>query len=351
MPQLKVIVNKLNKRSGPVTDFRKKGNIVGTLNEGAVFKSVAEITNNLGAWHVDENGFVVWAGGLGKIPSSTEALVETRIDVQKYIGDRFDGNTLNEPIDYNFLLNINGSIKQTKGTGITIAIIDHPISSAMRSTVPIQRPLNSKEPLTNFHADFIFGIIAGIDNIIGISNHAQVISLPIYDEHGFLLDGGIENALAFVRDNPAPMIVNISNGFDANFDSFFNSFSRNKIVVSCAGVNEELEANQIRYPARRVDAIAVGAVDSGFTSINFSDKIDFLLPNFNYTSFKTPIDFVSDSGDSYSTAVISSIMALLLSSGVTDFDLDNIKQSLSTVSLTLADVSALSSLNPIKTST
>jgi GH25 family lysozyme M1 (1,4-beta-N-acetylmuramidase) len=64
MTQLKVIVNKLNRRKGPVADMSNKSNIVGTVPEGYVFESDFQITNMLGTWYADRDGYYYWGNGL-----------------------------------------------------------------------------------------------------------------------------------------------------------------------------------------------------------------------------------------------------------------------------------------------
>ncbi len=70
MAQLKVVVNKLNRRSGPVTDMSDKSNIEGTVTKGFVFESNFQITNQLGIWYADRDGYYYWGNGLAVINTS-----------------------------------------------------------------------------------------------------------------------------------------------------------------------------------------------------------------------------------------------------------------------------------------
>jgi hypothetical protein len=64
MAQLKVIVNKLNKRRAPINDFADKTNISGTVNKGYIFTGTSENENALGTWYMDRDGYYYWGGGL-----------------------------------------------------------------------------------------------------------------------------------------------------------------------------------------------------------------------------------------------------------------------------------------------
>ena len=74
MAQLKVVVNKLNRRSGPVTDMSDKSNIEGTVSKGFVFESNFQITNQLGIWYADRDGYYYWGNGLVIINTSPPSL-------------------------------------------------------------------------------------------------------------------------------------------------------------------------------------------------------------------------------------------------------------------------------------
>ncbi len=64
MAQLKVTVNRLNKRQAPITDFSDRENIIGTVARGYIFEGENSESNNLGQWYVDRDGYYYWGGGL-----------------------------------------------------------------------------------------------------------------------------------------------------------------------------------------------------------------------------------------------------------------------------------------------
>lgn len=73
MTQLQVIVNKLNRRKGPVADMSDKSNIVGTVPAGYVFESDFHITNMLGTWYADRDGYYYWGNGLLVLNTETSS--------------------------------------------------------------------------------------------------------------------------------------------------------------------------------------------------------------------------------------------------------------------------------------
>ncbi|MGB5026598.1 MAG: hypothetical protein WBO44_14680 [Saprospiraceae bacterium] len=84
MAQLTVIVNKLNRRRTPISDFSEKGNVAGTVLKGFQFISTNEISNELGNWYQDRDGYYFWGGGLAIIsqnnPQTTNETTITVVD-------------------------------------------------------------------------------------------------------------------------------------------------------------------------------------------------------------------------------------------------------------------------------
>ena len=72
--------------------------------------------------------------------------------------------------------------------------------------------------------------------------------------------------------------------------------------------------------------------------MKLNEKIDFLVPNINYVSYEnSAINYSFDSGDSFACAVVTGIIALLISNGKTNFELNNIKKQLQLLSKPYSD--------------
>ncbi len=343
------IVKHINIRKGPGKSFASMGTTMPGGRQVMMESKVSgESVKGISDWYVltNTNGVrqYYWGGGVEEVMATVGSGVIP--DFQDFINQSFDGNTLQRAIDYGSLINI-GSEYKVAGKEILVAIIDHPVSENIQPGIKIERPLMSVGQPASAHANFILGLIGGIQGVSGVARNVKFVSLPIYDEYGFPIDGGIENALNYVKNSDTPMIVNISNSFGTNYDPIINQFSANKVIVTCAGVNEELNSETSRYPASLSSVISVGAVDRGFPLGGIKRRVDVMLPNFNYVSFSGPGAYTTMKGDSFSTAIVSGVIAQILSSGHADFNLGSIRSRLKSVSLPASDPAAFSSLSLI----
>lgn len=80
MAQLKVIVNKLNRRRTPISSFSEKGNVTGVVFKGYQFVSIDQESNALGMWYQDRDGNYYWGGGLAML-SETDPVSSLNISV------------------------------------------------------------------------------------------------------------------------------------------------------------------------------------------------------------------------------------------------------------------------------
>jgi subtilisin family serine protease len=344
MPQLKVVVPKLNIRKAPVEDFSDKSNVVAKLFNGAPFISVSEKTNKLGKWYQNEKGYWAWEVGLGS-PSAVESIIP---DLQSFLNSCFDGKTLKSEINYGALLELEDSVKIAGGQNVTIGILDHPMSISIPFNNKVAAPFHVNDPLFNFHANFIAGIIAGTNGVIGFANKCRLLELPIYNARASSSGIDIDAVLQFVNRDDQPMIINISNKLDAQFNDAIKDFKPNKIVVAAAGIDEQLCADVIRDPASLDNVIAIGAITKPLSSLpKLNSKVDFVLPNYNFVSYgKTSGLFAQQRGDSFACAVVSGIIALLISSDKVGFDIAAIKNALSEIAFP-SSVESFNSLNLI----
>jgi hypothetical protein len=283
MYKLQVIADKLNIRSTPDAD-PSFANWVGDMVKSETYTAlkivkggVFEGTDN---WFLDQNNLFTSAAA-------------SSVNAQEYINDRFDGQNILEPIDYNFLLNINESIKQTKGRGVTIGILDHAISRNIKLKNEIIRPFNVEKPAMS-HGSFIAGIIAGTSQILGIAPDATIIELPIYDEFGNIQEEEvIDRIFEFINSFPKKIILNVSQSLGKEFIERFSGLE-NAIIVASAKTNDKLINAELVIPANLSNVVSVGSITQDFRNqnetISFNPRLDFILPVFKYVSYSSAND-------------------------------------------------------------
>ena len=64
MARMIVTVNRLNRRSGPVSNLADKSNITDVVTKGFSFDSISKIHNTAGDWYEDSSQRFYWAGGV-----------------------------------------------------------------------------------------------------------------------------------------------------------------------------------------------------------------------------------------------------------------------------------------------
>src|SRR5262245_35684179 len=64
MARMIVTVNKLNRRSGPVSNLADKSNIIDVVTKGFSFDSTGKIHNAAGDWYEDSSQRYYWGGAL-----------------------------------------------------------------------------------------------------------------------------------------------------------------------------------------------------------------------------------------------------------------------------------------------
>lgn len=347
MYRLEVVADKLNIRNSPQADPAFE-NWIGDMNKGEIFTAARRVRGGLydgsDEWYVDNLNRFIASGLVG-------------VNAQDYISSRFTGGVVTEAIDYSFLLNINASIKNGEGRGVTIAIMDHPIRRDIQLKNEIHRPfgVGDANPQDS-HGGFIAGIIGGVNNILGISPSATVIELPIYDAVGNIRPAHIlDRIFEFIASRPGKIILNVSQSLEERFLERF-AVMRNAIIVAAAGVDDMLLNGELVIPARLNNTISVGAVKPEFkdqypaTALN--NRLDVVLPVFDYVSNSLNAEQHESGQDtsSFATAVVSSIIALLYSDQIITDSTDLIRQRIFQLSQSYTDQRGFNFLNPIKLS-
>lgn len=215
-------------------------------------------------------------------------------------------------------------INNLSGKGVTIAVVDTSIDTShpdldgkeIEKYVVIEE--NSEEQRFE-HGTAVAGIICASphdqDGLLGIAENAKILSVVIGHDTETNLDAlikGIEYATSQNVD-----IINISAGIMDNDpklkSAIDNAYDAGIIIVAASG--NDLYGKQL-YPAYYDNVISVDSVDSNRKKLYGENSGSVFLPGGNivttYSSIYEPKKYVSYSGTSMSTAMMSGIIALIL---------------------------------------
>lgn len=211
------------------------------------------------------------------------------------------------------------------GQGITIAVLDtgidssHPdLSNAKISEIRINS-LNDENG-NKKHGTAIAGIIAAFPNndkgVLGIAVNTKIISVDVTNETRVDCENlvkGVEVAIEQGVD-----IINISIGVKNDSDELHQcirkAYDLGIVVIAAAG---NYMIDEILYPAAYEEVICVGAYDKNHDIIspkgNISKSTTY-LPGDNIVTANSSEEklYVGASGTSFSAAILSGIVSLML---------------------------------------
>lgn len=194
------------------------------------------------------------------------------------------------------------------------------------------------------HGSHIAGIIAAVRNngkgVTGISTKAKIIPVNFLDSsgNGFVSDAA--RAIRYAVDRGAK-IINCSWGFSQYSTTLYNEIKyakQNGVIVLAAAGNDT--SSLIDYPARWDETLAIGSTDNNLNRAYFSNygiKVDFATYGLNILSTTKHNMYTRKSGTSQSTAIMSGIVANMLSVDPT-FSFEEVLTLLEASSINLSSV-------------
>lgn len=287
--------------------------------DGQLYKG--DTFNGINTWLRDMSGNHIWSGAV---------TVGNEEDQLKIIND------LNKPkFNYNEIINLPEVVKNSKGEGVTIAIIDtgcfdhNSLKGVIINSynVFLKKEGIYKDNSLNGHGTFISGMISArnINNseIVGIAPLTTIISVKaIEDDEVYaknILDG--LNWLLGLSNEKLPQIINLSLDFDPGelldeFTAAFKAISNKGIAIIAAAQNEQnIYGPDIFYPARSGLVIGIGALKKeDILHEPLNQFISYIVPNLSFystTNFNNSYSNLSQC--SISTAIVSAVFALFLS--------------------------------------
>ncbi len=216
----------------------------------------------------------------------------------------------------------------TEGSTIKVAILDtgidldHPdLQDNIKGNVNIIRPKKNGDD-DNGHGTHVAGIVAAVDNEIGVIGTGPKISLyavKVLDKKGIGYLSDLIDAIDWCLANNV-QVINMSFGSPADNQSFHEAIIKAHQAgitqITSAGNNGE-NGGAIDFPAKYPETIAVSAIDQYGNFASFSSygpEIDLTAPGEDIKSCYIHGSYEIMSGTSMSAPHVTGIAALILTS-------------------------------------
>jgi len=253
-------------------------------------------------------------------------------------------------------INVESAWDETKGNGVTVAVLDTGISPVpdLKETkfVPGYNFVNDSIDASDDvgHGTHVAGTIAQSTNneygVAGIAHEAKLMSLKVLDASGSGTVADIAEAIKFAADNQANIInMSLGGGGESQLmkEAIDYAYQKGVTIVAAAGNSNQ---NSASYPARYPHAIGVAAIGPAGEKApysNFGAGVDISAPGGVLAEdsssggiLQNTIDpetgkpiFAAYQGTSMASPHVAAVAALVKSSGVENPDeiLEILKQS------------------------
>lgn len=188
-------------------------------------------------------------------------------------------------------IGVEGAWSQTKGSGVTVAVIDSGVTKVrdLQETkfVPGYDFVNDKEEATddNGHGTHVAGTVAQATNnkygVAGVAYEASIMPLKVLSAYGGGTVADIAEAIKFAADKGADVInMSLGGGGESQLLKDAINYAHNKGVTVIAAAGNEND-NSASYPARYPHVIGVSAFGPDGEKApysNFGAGVDIAAP-------------------------------------------------------------------------
>ena len=217
------------------------------------------------------------------------------------------------------------------GNGVKVAILDtgidldHPdLQSNIKGGINTINPLKSADD-DNGHGSHVAGIIAGVDNtvgVLGVAPQACLYAVKVLNRQGSGFVSDIIEGIQWSVGN-GMQVINMSLGTPYDVQSFHDAliiaYNSGIVLVAAVG-NSGPTDNTVLYPAKYTEVIAVSATDSSDAIANWSSRgaeVELAAPGVSISSTYKGGGYTTLSGTSMASPHVAGTAALVIASGIT----------------------------------
>lgn len=215
------------------------------------------------------------------------------------------------------------------GSGVKVAVLDtgidldHPdLTANIKGGVNTINSLKSADD-DNGHGTHVAGIIAAVDNsvgIIGVAPQASLYAVKILGKTGSGYVSDIIEGIQWCINN-GMQVANMSFGTSTDVQSLHDAITaayNSGIVLVAAAGNSGPEDNSVQYPAKYPEVIAVSAIDNTGAIASWSSRgpeVELAAPGVNINSTYKGGGYKTLSGTSMASPHVAGTAALIIVSG------------------------------------